>query len=89
MMPIQSTRQDGHRHPADLTDLDFYRRRANEIRAQGMRDTVTLKSVCIGVLLAVVFPVLSAVVADSIRALNRHAAAAQTDVAQTNVAQAR
>ena len=81
MNPTQWICQDIGRHPDDLTDLDFFRRRATEIRAQGMRDTVTLKSACVGVLMIFVFAVTVAVGAASVHALTRHAAVTRTDAA--------
>lgn len=81
MNPTQWIAQDIGRHPDDLTDLDFYRRRATELRARGMRDTVTLKSACVGVLMIVVFAVTVAVGAASVHALTRHAAVTQTHAA--------
>jgi hypothetical protein len=81
MKPTQWICQDIGRHPDDLTDLNFYRGRATELRARGMRDSVTLKSACVGVLMIVVFTVTVAVGAASVHALTRHAAVTQTNTA--------
>ena len=81
MNPTQWICQDIGRHPDDLTDLDFYRRRANELRVRGMRGAVTLKSACLGVLMIVVFAVTVAVGAASVHALSSHMAVTQTHAA--------
>ena len=62
----------------ELTDLDFYRRRAALLRAQAIRDNATLKSLGIGLLLVAAFSVASvafAATASLLRGLNGPAAA--------------
>jgi hypothetical protein len=60
-------------------DFDFYRTRATALRGQAIRDSVVLRSACIGLsVIVVVFPLILAVAAASIRAPHGHFAAVQT-----------
>jgi hypothetical protein len=77
MNPTQSIR----RHRDGSIDFDFYRTRATALRGQAIRDSVKLKFACIGLsMIVVVFPLILAVAAASIRAPHGHFAAAQTNM---------
>lgn len=73
MKPTPQVRDDVVRHH-ELTDLDFYRRRAAWLRVQAMRDGAKFKPVCFGLLLALAWPVTFAVAASLVHGLNNHAA---------------
>jgi hypothetical protein len=81
MYPSQPVHDDARLHGEEFLGLDFYRTRATELRYQAMRETVTLKSLCIGALMLVAFSVTSAVTAASVRMLTGYAVVAQTNAA--------
>jgi hypothetical protein len=70
MKPTQRTPDEFVRHHGDLTDLDYCRRRAIELRTQAMRNSVGLKATCIGLMMMVAFPIVFAIGAASLHALN-------------------
>jgi hypothetical protein len=76
MQLIPRNRDDRGRE--DLTSLDFYRRRAAELRVQAMRNNATFKPVCFGLLLALAWPIAFAVTASLFHGLHGRTAAAQT-----------
>jgi hypothetical protein len=71
------------RHRADLHHLDFYRRRAAELRFQAMRDKANFKPVCLGLMLALAWPVTFAATAALLHGLHGRTAAAQTSAPLT------
>lgn len=80
MKPTQRNRDEFVRHRGDLTDLDFYRRRAAALRVQAMRNSVGLRSACAGLVMIIAFPVAFAVAAASLHALTSNG------IARTSVA---
>lgn len=70
MKPSQRYQDEPTRHHDDLTELDFYRRRATELRARAMRNNVGLRAICLGLLMIVAFPVAFAVSAASLHTLS-------------------
>lgn len=76
MKPTQ--RMSDRRRHGDITDLDFYRRRAAELRVQALRDSAALKFFCAGLLLIAAVPIAFAAAASLVHGLHGHTAAAQT-----------
>lgn len=78
---MKATQHGGDdRHPNDLTELDFYRRRAAELRLQVMRENASYKRIFFGLVLALSWPITFAATASLFHGLHSRTAAAQISV---------
>ena len=80
MKPTHRNRDEFVHHRDDGTDLDFYRRRAAELRRRALRDGVPLKPALIGLLMIIAFPIAAIVATAALRAVNIEAVAHTTAV---------